>query len=167
MALKSVDPNTPSILFQSVPTLNSLDYRLTFDAFTTDADKGQQNLTVDFGVGTWAVQPPGHWLFYTFSVRGKGSDDVLKFSAWDTSGGAVYIYNLALVSLGSVPQHLFLGFVPCSLPSAAWITRLRPHNQARITRLRPYNQARIARLHPHKQARQQRYQTAGLPSSPP
>jgi hypothetical protein len=98
-----MDPNTPSILFQSVPTLNSIDYQLTFDAFTSDADKGQQNLTINFGLGTWAVQPPVQWQPYTFSVRGKGNDDILKFSAWDTSGGAVYIYNLALVSLGSVP----------------------------------------------------------------
>ncbi|KAJ7917097.1 hypothetical protein B0H13DRAFT_2269618, partial [Mycena leptocephala] len=67
MALKSMDPNTPSILFQSVPTLNSIDYQLTFDAFTSDADKGQQNLTINFGLGTWAVQPPVQWQPYTFS----------------------------------------------------------------------------------------------------
>ncbi|KAJ7362339.1 hypothetical protein DFH08DRAFT_799388 [Mycena albidolilacea] len=101
MVLKSIDPNTPSVFFQSVPTLSSIDYRLTFDAFCSDSDKGQQNLTVSFGTGTWSVQPPGQWQFYTFSARGKGSDDVVKFSGVDTSGGGVYMYNLALVSLGA------------------------------------------------------------------
>jgi hypothetical protein len=102
MVLKSIDPNTPSVFFQSIPTLSSIDYRLTFDAFCSDSDKGQQNLTVSFGTGTWSVQPPSQWQFYTFSARGKGSDDVVKFSGVDTSGGGVYMYNLALVSLGSV-----------------------------------------------------------------
>ncbi|KAJ6482137.1 hypothetical protein C8R47DRAFT_585158 [Mycena vitilis] len=101
MALQSIDPNTPSVLFQSIPTLSSIDYQLTFDAFTSDADKGQQNLTVSLGLGTWSVQPPGQWQSYTFATRGKGSDDVLKFSAVDTSGGSVYVYNLAMVSLGA------------------------------------------------------------------
>ncbi|KAJ6610554.1 hypothetical protein B0H10DRAFT_2224935 [Mycena sp. CBHHK59/15] len=45
MALSSIDPNNPSLLFQSVETLSSVDYQFTFDAFCTDASAGQQNFT--------------------------------------------------------------------------------------------------------------------------
>ncbi|KAJ6614379.1 hypothetical protein B0H10DRAFT_1950748 [Mycena sp. CBHHK59/15] len=51
MALSSIDPNNPTLLFQSVVTLSSVDYQFTFDAFCTDASAGQQNFTVSFGVG--------------------------------------------------------------------------------------------------------------------
>ncbi|KAJ7629383.1 hypothetical protein DFH06DRAFT_719172 [Mycena polygramma] len=101
MALKSIDSNAPSMLLQNISTQSAINYQLSFDAFASDADKGQQNLTVSIGVGTWSVHPPGQWQLYTFATRGKGSDDVLKFSAVDTSGGSVYVYNLAMVSLGA------------------------------------------------------------------
>ncbi|KAJ7101809.1 hypothetical protein C8R44DRAFT_887988 [Mycena epipterygia] len=100
MALSSTDPQNPSVFSQSIPTLSSLDYQFTFDAFATQAGKGEQNLTISFGVGTWWVQPPGQWASYSFTARGRGSDDVVQFSAADPSGGNLYVYDLALVSVG-------------------------------------------------------------------
>ncbi|KAJ7757379.1 hypothetical protein DFH07DRAFT_1025428 [Mycena maculata] len=99
--LSSMDPNNPSVLFQGIETSTGVDYQLGFNAFCTDAGTGQQNLTVSFGAGTWSVQPPGSWQTYTFSARGKGTDDQVAFSSVDTSGGGSnYIYDVSLVSLG-------------------------------------------------------------------